>query len=174
MKINCIIGIDPGASGGLAVWRPQQTTRVIKMPKDILELRFFLDDMKSVCNPIIFLEKVQMHHGDFDVPGKAFGIKKMLDGFQQLKDVLTLSEIPFVLVHPKKWQSDLHLTVKGEEKAERKKRYQRHAAQHYPEVRVSLWNADALLLVHFGRFKLKHYPEWVLENLPKPLHDKLF
>ena len=64
MKIDCIIGIDPGAGGGLAIWRPNRKTEVKKMPADILELKQYLQYMTSICNPIVFIEKVQLRPDD--------------------------------------------------------------------------------------------------------------
>lgn len=175
MKIDCIIGIDPGAGGGIAVWRPNKKTEVIKMPKDILRLKEYLEYMKGICNPLVFIEKVQLRPDDVaDNPGKVYRIQQMLNAFQSLKDCVSFCGIPFVLVHPQKWQNELKLKLKGEEKPERKKRYQRAAQSFYPEISVTLWNADALLILHFGRYILNKSPEWVLENLPRPMHEKLF
>lgn len=173
-KIDCIIGIDPGASGGLAIWRPNQPTAAIRMPKKMMDLRPFFMDKQAVCNPVIFLEKVQLHSGDMDAPGKVYRIQEMLKAFEQLKTIITVCDIPYILVNPMKWQGDLKLRVKGEEKADRKKRYQRAAAAYYPEVKATLWNADALMILHFGRYILQTNPKWVLENLPRNMHPKLF
>ena len=175
MKIDCIIGIDPGAGGGIAVWRPNKKTEVIKMPKDILRLKEYLEYMNGICNPLVFIEKVQLRPDDVaDNPGKVYRIQQMLNAFQSLKDCVSFCGIPFVLVHPQKWQNELKLKLKGEEKPERKKRYQRAAQSYYPEISVTLWNADALLILHFGRYILNKSPEWVLENLTRPMHEKLF
>lgn len=175
MKIDCIVGIDPGASGGIAIWRPSVKTEVKKMPKDLKELKYYFEYLQTICNPIVFIEKVQLRPDDItDNPGKAFRVQVMLNNFQQLKDVISFCEVPFVLVHPQKWQNDLKLKVKGEEKADRKKRYQKAAAEYYPEIKATLWNSDALMLLHFGRYILNSNPNWVLENIPKPLHSKLF
>ena len=52
ITIDCIIGIDPGKTGGIAVWRPNHKTEVIKMPGDLMELRQWFNYMKSEngCN----------------------------------------------------------------------------------------------------------------------------
>ena len=54
ITIDCIIGIDPGKNGGIAVWRPNHKTEVIKMPGDLMELRQWFDYMKSICRPLVF------------------------------------------------------------------------------------------------------------------------
>lgn len=175
MKIDCIIGIDPGKTGGVAVWRPNHKTELIKMPDDLMELRQWFDYMKTICRPLVFVEKVQLRPDDItDNPGKAFRVQKLLSDFEKLKMIIAMCDIPFVLVHPLKWQNGLKLRVKGEEKPERKKRYQRVAADYYPDVRATLWNADAIMIMHFGRYILHNDPRWVLENLPAPMHDRLF
>lgn len=54
ITIDCIIGIDPGKSGGLAIWRPNYKTEVLKMPSNILDLRQYFEYITSICNPLIF------------------------------------------------------------------------------------------------------------------------
>ena len=175
MNIDCIIGIDPGKSGGIVVWRPNFKTEAKKMPAELTDLVEWFAYMNSVCHPIVFVEKLQMRPDDIvGNPGKAFRIQKMLADFEKLKTILTLTDTPFVLVNPMKWQSALKLRLKGEEKPARKHRYQREAAKLYPDVKVTLWNADALLITHFGRKMLNEDEKWILQNLPVKLHDKLF
>ena len=175
IAINCIIGIDPGKTGGIAVYRANCRTEVIKMPANLMDLKQWFEYMKGICRPLVFVEKVQLRPDDVnDNPGKAFRVQKLLAEFERLKTIIEMCDIPFVLVHPQKWQNALKLRVKGEGKHERKKRYQRAAADYYPDVNVTLWNADALMILHFGRYVLQAQPKWVLENLPATIHGKLF
>ena len=67
MKIDCIIGIDPGAAGGIVAWRPNHNTTAIKMPKDINDIRDYLNYIKGIANPIIFLEKLNVRPDDVTV-----------------------------------------------------------------------------------------------------------
>ena len=110
--------------------------------------------------------------------GKLYRIQKMLQNFEHLKAIITVAEIPFVLVNAMKWQNDLKLRIKvkgkKEEKADRKRRFRDIAGKLYPEITPALWNADATLIMHFGRYILHNNPRWVLENLPAPMHDRLF
>lgn len=187
MKIDCIIAIDPGANGGIVVYRPNHHLKAIQMPKDILELKDWFAYMKGICTPIIFIEKLNIRPDDVSIDnsnpamtranmGKMYRIQKMMSNFEQLKALIAISEIPFILVHPMKWQNDLNLRLKGkkEEKTERKRRYRDIAARLYPEVKVTLWNADALLIMHFGRNKLQADVNWIKTNLPTQLHNRLF
>ena len=58
-------------------------------------------------------------------------------------------------------------------KTVRKNRYVAIAQKYYPEVKATLWNSDALLICHFGRFMNFTNPEWIIENLPKYLHNEI-
>ena len=184
MKIDCVVGFDPGASnGGIAVWRPNQKVKTIKMPKDITDLRNYLEYLKSICSPIVFLEKLSVRPDDVSPGadgvnmGKLYRIQKMLANFEQLKATIAVCNIPFVMVHPMKWQNELKLrtkTGKKETKEERKRRYRDIAGELYPEIKPTLWNADATLIMHFGRYILHNNPEWVRQNLPSNLHENLF
>ena len=145
------------------------------MPDDLTDLVEWFDYMKKICSPIVFIEKVQLRPDDIvENVGKAFRIQKMLADYEKIKTIMTVIDVPFVMVHPMKWQSALKLRVKGEKKPQRKKRIQKAAQQNYPEVRATLWNSDALMIMHFGRYVLNNEQKWLMQNLPQKLHDKLF
>lgn len=183
IKIDCVIGIDPGANGGLAVYIPNRHTKVLKMPKDNAELADFLKYYAENYNPIVFLEKLSVRPDDVAVGadgkanmGKIFRIQKLIANYEHLKALIETAGIPYAMVHPMTWQTKLKLRVRGqhEEKAERKRRYQTFAAEQYGDVKVTLWNADALLLMHFGRWALVNDTNWVRENIPARERNKLF
>lgn len=181
IKVNCVIGIDPGANGGIAVYTPGDIPKVAKMPKDVTDLRDFLKYYADTYHPIVFLEKLSvrpddvMVQGDRAAMGKLYRIQRMMANFEHLKALIEIAGIPFVLCHPMTWQTKLKLRIKGqhEEKAERKNRYKDAAAKLYPGVDVTLWNSDALLLMHFGRWALVNDVKWVKANLPEREQSKL-
>lgn len=185
IKIDCVVGIDPGSNGGLAVFIPGQNTKVTKMPKDITELRDFFAYYVENYNPIVFLEKLSVRpddvvvQGDRAAMGKLYRIQKMMANFEHLKALIETSGIPYVLVHPGKWTAYLGLRLvrkngPKEMKRERKNRYKEFAQKNYPEINVTLWNADALNILHFGRKVLVNDPNWVKANLPGREYEKLF
>lgn len=183
IKVNCVIGIDPGANGGIAIYLIDRPTKTVKMPKDNRDLADMLKYYKETYNPIVFLEKLSVRPDDVTLGpdgkpnmGKIFRIQQMMANFEHLKVLIETVGIPFVLVHPMTWQTKLKLRVRGqrEEKADRKRRYQAFAAEQYKEVKVTLWNADALLLMHFGRYALVNEQNWVRENLPSRQQTNLF
>lgn len=182
ITINCVIGVDPGANGGIAIFIPGTKTKVVKMPKDITDLRDFFAYYRENFNPIVFLEKLSVRPDDVTADGsranmgKMYRIQKLMANYEHLKALIETAGIPYVMVHPASWQTKLKLRIQGvhEEKADRKRRYQEHAGKLYPGINVTLWNADALLIMHFGRWALVNEPNWVKEQLPKREYQKLF
>ena len=183
ININCVIGIDPGANGGIAVFIPGDHPKVVKMPKDVTELADFLQYYAATYKPIVFLEKLSVRPDDVEIMpdgkpnmGKMYRIQKLMGNYEHLRALIESSGIPYVMVHALKWQSILKLRVKGlkEEKVERKRRYAEKAAQLYPTVKITLWNSDAILIMHFGRYMLANEISWVTANLPQREQHKLF
>lgn len=185
IKINCVIGIDPGANGGISVFIPDRKTKVIKMPKDITELRDFFAYYAENFKPIIFLEKLSIRPDDVVADGsranmgKMYRIQRMMANYEHLKALIEVSGIPYILVHPGKWTAYLGLRLvrkngPKETKQERKNRYKEFAQRNYPGINVTLWNADALNILHFGRKVLVNDPNWVKSNIPKREYEKLF
>lgn len=182
MSIDTIVGVDPGKNGGIAVWQQGKGCKTMRMPKDMSGIRAYMDYLKETCEPIVFLEKLSVRPDDVRVEagsanmGKLFRVQKMIANYEQLKTTIEFCGVPFVLVHPMKWQNALHLRIKGsgEEKAERKRRYRDVAGELYPENTATLWNADAVLIMHFGRYVLKNEPKWVAANLPERVEIGLF
>ena len=184
ITINCVIGIDPGANGGIAVFIPGQHTKALKMPKDITELRDFFAYYHENYKPVVFLEKLSVRpddvvvQGDRAAMGKLYRIQRLMANFEHLKALIETAGIPYVMVHPMTWQTKLKLRCRTpgfvESKADRKHRYQDKAASLYPEIKTTLWNADALLLMHFGRWALVNEPKWVKAQLPEREYQKLF
>ena len=177
IKADAVIGIDPGKQGGIAIYTKEDgMVRTVRMPESTDDLAELLSYYKQNYMPIAFLEKLNLHRSDTEVPGKVFGIQKLLQNYAQLRTVLELNGIPFVMVHPLSWENKLGLRVRGlrEEKAQRKRRYRDIAGKIYPGNKVTLWNADALLIMHFGRVMLANDLNWVLSNVPSKMHDSLF
>lgn len=54
IKINCVIGIDPGANGGIAIFIPGMKTKAIKMPKDNSDLWQYLNITPKIINRLYF------------------------------------------------------------------------------------------------------------------------
>lgn len=173
LNVNCVIGIDPGRNGGIAIYL-DNVVEVRRMPKEVTDLSFWLQELQNSCRPLIFVEKLQMRPNDLtDNRGKIYRIQRMLADYEALKTVLQMSGVPFALTHPMKWQQGLNLRIQGEEKAQRKRRYKDIAKYLFPNIRVTMWNCDALLIMSWGLSTVKANPKWVLANVPETLHDTI-
>lgn len=192
MKLDCIIGIDPGkTNGGIARYIPGRDVEVLKMPKKESELIPYLEALKQHHNVLVVIEKVQLRDDDIGT-GREFRMQALFANFQKIIGVCDTVGLPYVLVHPMTWQTRLKLRTTSrkrsfvketpeaknkrlyKEKQERKKFYKEAAQELYKEIRVTLWSSDALLIMHFMRFMLANDIQWVKNNLPATTHQKIF
>lgn len=172
---DMIIGIDPGKSGGIAVWNANWSEiEVFKMPENVRDMNLLFTELVNMTDKaFVILEKVQMQQGDVKNIGRMFRLQKLFANYEQIRVVLSIVGLPFIEVKPNEWQKYLRLAKKGEEYADRKRRLKEAALNLYPTVKVTLWNADALLLLEFGRRKKRNEPEWFIGKLPKPVLSKI-
>lgn len=148
MEYNCIIGIDPGANGGIAVNADGYYTTT-KMPKPLSRLGEFLQHYRENYNPVVFIEKLAIRNDDL-YGGKVFRIKSMIANYESLKAIIAICNVDYCEVHPLTWQSRLGLRIKGEEKPKRKARYKEAAQVLFPSLNVTMANCDALHIMRFG------------------------
>lgn len=174
MKIETFIGIDPGQGGGIASYSERSGLKVVKMPDDQAMIDYFKYLKETSRNPMVFVERVSAFGSDTDVQdGKRFRIDVMLANFAKLKILLLQAGLPYVQVSPAVWQKTLNLRLAGEEKKERKERYKRAASKYFPQLKATLWNADAVCILQFGIHKYHSEPNWIIEKLPANLQQKL-
>jgi len=161
------LGIDPGASGGLAVIEVEEGSSVIKvvaapMPPteaDIWDwisqnISWWLRGGKNSCFAVI--EKVGGYVGGAGQPGSA--MFKFGQNYGSLRMALIASGIPFQEVTPQAWQKEVGMggKKKGEEKGAWKNRIKAKAQQLFPVLTagsVTLKTADALLIAMYCRQK---------------------
>lgn len=137
------VGIDPGASGAIAVIRLAGYAAV-KMPateRDLLSLLQSLAGARTVA----VLEHV------WSIPGQggAFAFGKNVGHCQM---ALTAAGIPYDQVLPRRWQAALGVVYpKGATDTEKKNITKRRAQQLFPAFDVTHATADALLLAEYCR-----------------------
>ncbi len=141
------IGIDPGASGGLAGVGINDIA--IPMPgteRDIWEWIKLKDDKDTFA----VIEKVQGYIGNGHPGSTMFKFGQSYGG---LRMALIAAGIPFEEVQPQKWQKALGITTRGREesKGEFKNRLKARAQQLFPSIKVTLATADAILIAEYCR-----------------------
>lgn len=148
-----VIGIDPGVNGGVAVMYSDTKVASYKMPsteKDISDLFKEIYDYSQIENEpvVVFLEKVHSMPGQGVVSTFTFGMNY---GF--LRGTLIGLNFPIYDVTPQKWQKALGIS-KSESKAIHKNKLKGLAQQWFPDQKVTLKNADALLIAKYGKNQL--------------------
>lgn len=154
MKIETFIGIDPGASGGIAIIESGGGVISRKMPDNPHELAAELQWYANRNNVIAIVEQVQAMRGQTD--NRKQGVSSAFKfGFQAgtIHGVLASLKIPMELVSPVVWQRQFGLTrrSKSESITDKKNRHKAKAAQLFPSQKITHATADPLLLAEYGK-----------------------
>lgn len=144
------VGIDPGASGGLATVGAD--LQAVGMPGTELDVWVWMSVEPRPEFAVI--EKVGGYtQAGGPQPGSA--MFKFGQSYGGLRMALVAAGIPFDEVTPQTWQKGLGVTPRGktESKTQFKNRLKARAQQLFPSVKVTLATADALLIAEFCRRK---------------------
>lgn len=152
------LGVDPGASGGLALLtvRDGSPASVLTAPmpatdRDVWEWignNTFMD-LEDLDMPTASIEKVGGYIAGQKQPGSA--MFKFGASYGGLRMALTAAGIPFEEVTPQKWQKGLGIAPRrgNEGKTAWKNRLKAHAQGLYPFARMTLAVCDALLIATY-------------------------
>ena len=136
------IGIDNGASGGIAALNADGTIYAVeKMPATEADLVAHLIALAAGERAFAVLEHAQAFPG-MGVSG-AFAYGR---GYGAVRAALHAALIPFDVVVPRRWQQALSCLSGGD-----KNKTKARAAQLFPKVKVTHVNADALLIAEYCR-----------------------
>ena len=156
--MNILIAIDPGQSGGIAVAYGTDVLNVMSMPPTEGDVHDVLAEVAAVALHegwlvVAVIEEVGGYVGGGGQPGSA--MFKFGRGFGFLLGVLAALKIRTELVRPQKWQAALSLgnSKSHASKTAWKNRLKAKAQKLYPNVKVTLATADALLLLEYARPK---------------------
>jgi hypothetical protein len=144
-----LLAIDPGANGGFA-FRNEKGVVSDKLPPtegDIL----LLVEMFSVAGPgVCYLEDLVKYAGT-NMPGSAMAVYAASWGY--LKGVLMAKGWRVILVKPQKWQKALGLGAPNGGKTVWKNKLKGEAQRLFPGAKVTLANADALLILRYAELE---------------------
>ncbi len=155
--MKTIIGIDPGASGGIAWFDSIGVVHAVKMPATDRDI---LDVIKPLARGACLnaaIEKVTASRGrNPDGSERTQGVTSAFKfgyGYGVLRMALLACEIPFDDVMPKKWQAEFGLLrlSKAETITEKKNRHKAKAQQLFPSLKITHAIADALLIAEWLR-----------------------
>lgn len=149
------IGIDPGASGGIAIL--SEAGAIVDYSKLPTTHRGFLDWVRS---RLTWFGNDRNHEAGravgviehvWSIPGQggAFAFGKSVGALQM---GLTALDVRFELILPKKWQRIMGVSYRaGMTDVEKKNITKRRAQSLFPSVKVTHATADALLLAEYCR-----------------------
>ena len=147
--MKCVIGIDPGYSGGIAYGFSTEKAlwfKTEKMPEDLECLDVMFREMcRGAAKKKVYIEKV----GGYRPGNSAPSACKFSKHIGHIEAYAYSMAIDTTWVGPAKWMK----AVCGQlpkDKQERKREIKRQMQEKYPEIKVTLWNADALGLMTYG------------------------
>jgi hypothetical protein len=145
MKYGTIIGVDPGANGGVAWITSDGKACVEKMPDTLQDLwdlvvSISLEAGTGGTGIRAYLESVSSSPQMGVVSAFSFG-----RGYGNLEMALTAAGIPFERVRPQVWQKSLGCMTKGDKNVSKRK-----AQELFPDRKITHATADALLIAYYG------------------------
>ena len=145
-----IVAIDPGVNGGLALLDREGLVTVQKMPGTDYEVVSFLVEVSNTAKEIdCYLEEPPLFAGKA-IPGSAVG--KMMFNVGILYGAAVTLGWKMHRVRPAIWQKAHTCGTKGDlTMTAWKNKLKARAAELFPTVDVTLWNADALLILDAAR-----------------------
>jgi hypothetical protein len=149
------LGIDPGASGGLAaLGYGEVKVTAVAMPKTEADVWEWVEGFLTVDTKFAVIEKV----GGF-MPGSAGNIGSAMfkfgAGYGGLRMALIAAQIPFEEVMPRVWQKAMGVTPRKrtESKTAFKNRLKSRCQAIFPAEKVTLSTCDALMIAEYARRK---------------------
>ena len=139
-----IIGIDPGVNGGIVGIEGDYDNIIYgKMPGTMLGVYDMLSQYRGHC----YLEHVWGRKGN-----NAKSNTKFMTDFGAVQMALTVLKKNITLVTPKKWQTFVGVfPIKNEKPTAHKNRLKARAQELFPQIKMTLWLADALLIAYYGK-----------------------
>ncbi|UKK61128.1 crossover junction endodeoxyribonuclease RuvC [Prevotella communis] len=144
-----VLGIDPGKGGGLAVIDSEshEVIDVTAMPETLADISDFVERHKDA--QCAYIEIVHSMPKQGVSSTFTFG---QFYGYVQM--AVACHKIRCIDVLPSKWQTALSVKSKKDESyTQHKTRLKGKAQQLFPKTKVTLKNADALLIAEYGRMK---------------------
>jgi hypothetical protein len=139
-----VVAVDPGVNGGIAWWDVDQGAQAIRMPETDGDILATFRGLRRAGAQRIAME----------LPAKCiFGaghssLATLHRNVGFLQGVAMAEGFSLLLFTPQKWQAKLSLKKRtGEEQRHWKNRLKEEAQRRFPTIKVTLANADALLIL---------------------------
>jgi hypothetical protein len=147
MMHKIILGVDPGAQGAIAILELNKKSRVIPFKKYSwgVVAQVLHEHTKEFPLYYAYVEAVAALPKDGAHNAFTFGENTGI-----IKGILIANGIIFTEVHSQKWQRHFGLGAKYPSKTARKNAQKAKAQELFPDIKVTLDIADALLIAKYG------------------------
>ena len=146
-----IVAIDPGKGGGIATHfvsrHGDNETAVQPMPGTVIDVAKSLEPILS-ADTVVYMEHVPPY-----VPcARAKNMFRIGESFGVLQGILAAYKLRTVLVRPAKWQAYFGLGTRSacNSDSEWKNKLKAEAQRRFPQLKVTLKTADAILLLDYA------------------------
>ena len=144
MDNRIYIGIDPGKNGGIGIIYNDKAY-CTRCPATVLEMAEEIKACKELAPDIQKIAIIEKVHS---MPKQ--GVKSVFtfgEGYGKWLGILAAHSIPYTQVSPQKWMK--YYSPLSKEKKDRKNQLKHLAQQRFPEIKITLATADALLLANY-------------------------
>lgn len=145
-----IVAIDPGVSGGICTMDAEGQVETHKMPSTDFDVCRLLADISTKAKEVhLYLEEPPLYAGK-NIPGSAIGKLMWNTGIAYGASIAMGWEVH--RVRPAIWQKAHPVGTKGDlTTTQWKNKLKARAAELFPQIKVTMGNADALLLLDAAR-----------------------
>jgi hypothetical protein len=151
MKETAYIGIDPSSIGGksaggaIVFIKGGEIIKAVRLNSSTeTDIKNEIKDTLSQSTKwLAGIEKVHSMPRQGIASTFSFGT-----GYGFLRGLLVALEIPFIEITPQKWQK-YYSIPKSEDKTKHKNLLKQAAQQRFPKAKITLADADAILIAHF-------------------------
>lgn len=151
-----LMAIDPGATGAIVMQRQDYPVQVVKMPdtpRDLYELLRGLHNINFEVRAVV--EKISTGiamkpdaDGAMKMQRRVSSMMKLQKHVGHVEMALIACCIPFEEVSPQKWMQII--PDRPKDQAQRKRAIKDFVQRRWPDVKVTLWNADALGILYYA------------------------
>ena len=142
--MRSFIGIDPGKNGGIG-FIYNELAYCKRCPATVSEMA---EEIKTCIDLAPDIQKTAVIELVHSMPKQ--GVKSVFtfgEGYGKWLGILAAHKIPYIQVTPQKWMRFYGNLPK--EKKDRKNQLKHLAQQRFPEIKITLATADAILLANY-------------------------
>jgi hypothetical protein len=152
--MSLILGVDPGKNGGIA-WTDGADFGAVRMPEGDDAIHNQIVDLLDGYDVVAFIEKlpyyVPMPMNSVPLVTQVSSTAKLHENCGLLRGILVAAGATIHEVPPQVWQTPLDIGKKrGQPGSVWKNKLKAAAQERFPDMKVTLANADALLILHYG------------------------